>query len=99
MTIDMKDVPPDAIANGATHRRWDGKWVNWGLEARHALTGEILVVYKSIWPDPIHYLVAPKTFWDEQVEIEGKMVPRFEKITMYWNEHENPNSPHFKGTR
>jgi len=80
--IDMKDVPPDAISSGATHRQWDGQWVNFGLHAQHSITGEHLVVYKTIWPNPIKYLICPKSFWEETVEIDEKMVPRFEEISM-----------------
>ena len=95
--INMSDVPPDAIQAGATHRQWDGKWVCFGLDVRHAITGEWLVVYKSIWPDPIHYLVVPKDFWNSEVEVDGKMIPRYEKIHLHWDERERPESPHYKG--
>jgi hypothetical protein len=47
--------------------------------AKHSETGELLVVYKKLYDD-YSMFVRPFTMFTEEVELNGKKVPRFEYI-------------------
>ncbi len=50
--------------------------------AKHSETLEDLVVYKHLDDNPLSELwVRPLAMFLEEVEVDGKMVPRFKKIT------------------
>ena len=82
--IDMKDVPPDTLSAGATHRAWNGTWVTFGFFAQHIVTGEHVAIYRKVWPEAQDHLVCPKMLWDGEIEVDGVTKPRFEKIHVYW---------------
>ena len=49
--------------------------------ARHSETLEELIVYKATYqPEGENLWVRPKTMFLEKIEVEGKVVNRFEKI-------------------
>lgn len=47
--------------------------------AKHSETEEELVVYQSLWGEH-GYWVRPKSMFCEEVEVDGKMIPRFRLI-------------------
>jgi hypothetical protein len=49
-------------------------------EARHSETEEELVVYQCLYGD-YGWWVRPKAMFLEQVEVDGKRVPRFEFVS------------------
>ena len=52
--------------------------------AKHSETLEELVVYECLYDNPESKLwVRPRKMFEEQVEINGKKVPRFAFVTSY----------------
>ncbi len=50
--------------------------------AKHSETLEDLVVYEALYDNPKSKLwVRPKIMFLEEVEVDGKMVPRFEYVS------------------
>lgn len=53
--------------------------------AKHSETDEILVIYKPLyecaWQEWCDFTARPLTMWEEMVEWEGKIIPRFTQIT------------------
>ncbi len=53
--------------------------------AKHSETDEILVVYKPLyecsWQEWCDFTARPLSMWEEMVEWNGEMVPRFTLIT------------------
>jgi len=61
------------------YKHYKGKYYEVIGEARHSETGEEVVVYKCLYGD-FSLWVRPKKMFLEDVEIEGKKVPRFEFV-------------------
>lgn len=53
--------------------------------ARHSETLELLVVYRALYHSPDFgfgaFWVRPLAMFKEEIEVEGKRVPRFEKVS------------------
>ncbi|MFA6080101.1 MAG: DUF1653 domain-containing protein [Candidatus Gracilibacteria bacterium] len=53
--------------------------------AKHSETDEILIIYKPLYKSPwqagCDFTARPLSMWEEMVEWNGKMVPRFTLIT------------------
>jgi hypothetical protein len=50
-------------------------------ECKHSETLEPMLVYKALYGDNAIW-VRPKNMWDELVEVNGEMVPRFRPATI-----------------
>ena len=61
------------------HKHYKGKFYDVIGEARHSETLEELVVYRALYGD-FDLWVRPKKMFLEDIEIEGKKMPRFEFI-------------------
>jgi len=61
------------------YKHYKGKYYEVIGEARHSETLEELVVYKALYGD-FSLWVRPKKMFLEDVEIEGKKMPRFEFV-------------------
>jgi hypothetical protein len=52
--------------------------------AKHAESEEILVIYKPLyksdWQEECDFTARPLSRWNEMVELDGEMVPRFTLI-------------------
>lgn len=66
------------IASGI-YRHFKGRYYLVLGEARHSETDEIMVVYQPLYGAP-HWFVRPKAMFEETVEHEGRMQPRFQFI-------------------
>lgn len=64
---------------GGKYRHYSGKEYEVIGVARHSETLEELVIYKPLYIDDGLW-VRPLKMFEENVEIDGKMVPRFTKI-------------------
>lgn len=60
-------------------RHYKGGEYEYICEARHSETEEAFVVYRPLYRDSGVW-VRPKKMFFEQVEIDGRSVPRFEEI-------------------
>lgn len=61
------------------YRHYKGKEYEVLFVARHSETLEPMVVYKALYGDGGIW-VRPAFMWNEEIEISGKKVLRFEKI-------------------
>jgi len=61
------------------YRHYKGKYYEVLLLARHSETEEWMVVYKTLY-DEESIWVRPYKMFIEKVEVEGKLVDRFEKL-------------------
>lgn len=62
-------------------RHYKGMLYKWIGEARHSETLEELVVYETLYDNPLGKIwVRPKAMFFESVEINGRRVPRFEEV-------------------
>lgn len=57
-----------------------GKLYKVHFVAKHSETLEDLVVYEALYESETKYWVRPQHMFTEEVELEGKKVPRFEFI-------------------
>ena len=58
------------------YQHYKGNYYEVVGEARHSETGEKVVVYRQLYGD-FALWVRPKGMFLEQVEVDGKIVPRF----------------------
>ena len=70
----MKKVVP-----GGKYRHYKGNFYCVVDEAKHSETQEELVVYRALYGDRGLW-VRPKAMFLEDVEIDGKTMPRFEYV-------------------
>lgn len=69
------------IQIGAVYEHYKGKQYRIVGVAKHSETLEELVVYKPLYENPTADLwVRPLSMFLEQVNIEGKIIPRFRRI-------------------
>ncbi|WP_234553925.1 DUF1653 domain-containing protein [Thermus caliditerrae] len=61
------------------YRHYKGKLYRVLFLARHSETEEVLVVYQALYGEE-GYWVRPLTLFLELVEVEGRKVPRFERL-------------------
>ena len=47
--------------------------------ARHSETEETMVVYRALYGDG-QIWVRPLSMWEEEVEVNGRLVPRFTRV-------------------
>lgn len=59
------------------YQHYKGDFYEVLYEATHSETGELLVIYRS---EEGRVFARPKSMFYEDVEVEGKFVPRFKKI-------------------
>lgn len=74
---DLSEVP--AIATG-TYRHYKGKLYEVLGVALHSETQDVLVVYKPLYESVAEFWVRPYDMFVENVTIDGKSVPRFQKV-------------------
>lgn len=48
--------------------------------ALHSETLEVMVIYKPLYKTEADYWVRPFSMWLEKVEVNGKKIPRFQKL-------------------
>ena len=61
------------------YRHYKGNLYEVMMTARHSETEEWMVVYKALYGDE-GYWVRPYVMFVEKVEVDGKIVDRFEKL-------------------
>lgn len=61
------------------YRHYKGPEYEVLCEARHSETEELLVVYRQLYGDGGVW-VRPRAMWDEPVEVDGRVVPRFRPV-------------------
>ncbi len=61
------------------YRHYKGNLYKVMMTARHSETGEWMVVYKALYGEE-GFWVRPYEMFLEEVEVDGQMVARFEKI-------------------
>jgi len=61
------------------YRHYKGNMYEVYMTAQHSETEEWMVVYKALYGDEGMW-VRPYEMFVEKVEVDGKIVPRFEKI-------------------
>lgn len=61
------------------YRHYKGKLYRVLFLARHSETEEVLVVYQALYGEE-GYWVRPLALFLELVEVEGRKVPRFERL-------------------
>ncbi len=59
------------------YKHYKGNFYELLYTARHSETLETMVVYKSLYGEG-ELWVRPASMWAELVEVEGKLVPRFQ---------------------
>ncbi len=64
---------------GKRYRHYKGNEYEVIYIAKHTETEEELVIYRAI-SDPNKIWARPRAMFEEEVEIEGKMMPRFTPI-------------------
>lgn len=76
----MQDLPPlpGDPAPGRYRHYKGGLYTVIGI-ARHSETGELLVVYRPEYGERAFW-VRPLAMFNETVEIEGRLLPRFERL-------------------
>ncbi len=71
----MKEIPR------GLYRHYKGNIYNVLFTARHSETEELMVVYKATYqPEGQNIWVRPALMFTETVQVNGKTVPRFEKM-------------------
>lgn len=76
----MQNLPPlpGDPAPGRYRHYKGGLYTVIGI-ARHSETGELLVVYRPEYGERAFW-VRPLAMFNETVEIEGRLIPRFERL-------------------
>lgn len=76
----MQDLPPlpGDPAPGRYRHYKGGLYTVIGI-ARHSETGELLVVYRPEYGERAFW-VRPLAMFNETVDIEGRLIPRFERL-------------------
>jgi hypothetical protein len=78
------------IKIGSIYRHYKStEWNNYTYEiigiGKHAETDEMCVIYKPLyesdWHEGCEFTIRPLSMWDEMVDSNGEMVPRFTLIT------------------
>jgi len=78
------------IKPGFIYRHYKSTWWNDHVyeiigTAKHSETDEILVIYKPlyecVWQEWCDFSARPLSMWEEMVEWNGNMVPRFTLVT------------------
>lgn len=76
--VTMKKIIP------GTYKHYTGKLYRVIGIAKHSETLEEFVVYEALYDHPESKLwVRPKEIFEEEVEVDGKKIPRFEYIEPY----------------
>lgn len=76
----MENLPPlPADPAPGRYRHYKGGLYTVVGIARHSETGEFLVVYRPEYGERAFW-VRPVTMFNESVQIEGKSIPRFERL-------------------
>jgi hypothetical protein len=66
------------IVPGGVYRHYKGKLYRAHALVRHSETEALLVYYETLYDTPLgRQWVRPAEMWNEPVEVEGEMVPRF----------------------
>jgi len=73
---DLTPLPPTPAGR---YRHYKGGEYEVIFAARHSETEEVLVVYRTLYNDS-GWWVRPHTMFFEDVMVDGRRVPRFERI-------------------
>lgn len=76
----MSEVPQVPIIAKGTYRHYKNKLYEVYGVALHSETQEVLVVYKPLYESVAEFWVRPYEMFVENVTIDGKSVPRFQKV-------------------
>lgn len=75
----MDDLPPLPPAPAGRYRHYKGRHYEVSGVARHSETLEAMVVYRPLY-NASGWWVRPHAMFFGEVEVEGRRVPRFERI-------------------
>lgn len=76
----MSDMPEVPTLPKGTYRHYKDKLYEVLGVALHSETREVLVLYKPLYESSAEIWVRPYDMFVENVTIDGKTVPRFQKI-------------------
>lgn len=76
----MSDIPHVPNIQKGRYRHYKGKLYEVYGVALHSETQEVLVVYKPLYESVAEFWVRPYEMFVENVVIDGRSVPRFQKI-------------------
>lgn len=76
----MSDIPHVPNIQKGRYRHYKDKLYEVYGVALHSETQEVLVVYKPLYESVAEFWVRPYEMFVENVIIDGKSVPRFQKI-------------------
>lgn len=77
----MSDHPSAPVIEPGIYRHYKNKRYQVVGVALHSETQEPLVVYKPMYDTEIQFWVRPYEMFVDSVEIDGRLVPRFERTT------------------